>query len=202
MARTVNKIEDRREQIMEAALRVFAEKGYPNTSNKDIAREAGITPGLIYHYFESKEALLKAIFADRSPQKVIRSIPPEMLEQPPAFFLRFLFTQMLISVEDPKFMALLRIYLPEAIYHPEMAPFVTSIIAEGSNFLESYLSAQVEAGALRKTDSRLVTSLVMGSIMDIALRRQVIHEPLTRQYSQEQIVEGLVSLALEGLLPR
>ncbi len=74
MARTVKTVEDRREQIMEAALAVFAKKGFARASNKDIAREAGITPGLIYHYFESKEALQKAIFEERSPQRIIRSI--------------------------------------------------------------------------------------------------------------------------------
>ncbi|HJT57159.1 MAG TPA: helix-turn-helix domain-containing protein, partial [Ktedonobacteraceae bacterium] len=61
MARTPKVVEDRREQIIDAAMHVFAEKGFVRATNKDIAREAGITPGLIYHYFDSKEALLKAI---------------------------------------------------------------------------------------------------------------------------------------------
>ena len=60
MPRTVKTVENRREQIMESALRVFAKKGFTGASNKDIAREAGITPGLIYHYFESKEATAKS----------------------------------------------------------------------------------------------------------------------------------------------
>jgi len=61
MARTPKVVEDRREQIMEAAMRVFAQKGYMRATNKDVAQEAGITTGLIYHYFDSKEALLKAL---------------------------------------------------------------------------------------------------------------------------------------------
>src|SRR5260221_7083408 len=67
MARTPKVVEDRREQIIDAAMRVFAEKGFGKATNKDIAREADITPGLIYYYFESKEALLKAIIETRSP---------------------------------------------------------------------------------------------------------------------------------------
>lgn len=201
MARTVRTIEDRREQIMDAALRVFAKKGFANASNKDIAREAGITPGLIYHYFESKEALFKAIHEDRSPQhRIIRATPEQILEMPIEQFFRFIVEQMLTGVESGEFTQMLRIFLPEAIYHPDLAPVVTDIIAEGSNFMEGYLTSKMESGELRKMDPGLVTNLVMGSVMNIALRRQVLHDPLMLQYTQDQIVEGVVSLALRGLL--
>jgi AcrR family transcriptional regulator len=201
MARTVKTVEDRREQIMESALRVFAKKGYAHSSNKDIAREAGITPGLIYHYFESKAALLKAIFEERSPSRISREIPDQILSLPLEQFLRFMIQHMLTGIEDGKFMPMLQIYLSEAANHPEVAPIITSMIAGGSRFMEGYLAAKMESGELRKTDPALVTELVMGSVMNMAMRRKVLHDPLTTKYSQEEIVEGLVSLALNGLSP-
>ena len=201
MARTVKTVEDRREQIMEAALRVFAKKGFAGASNKDVADEAGITPGLIYHYFESKEALLKAIYQERSPVNIVRAMPEQILALPPDQFLRFVVQHMLTGVEDEKFLPLLRLYLPEAIFHPELAPFMTAIIAQGSQFMEGYLAARMESGELRKVDPALVTELVMGGVMNMALRRRVLHDPLTLKYSQEQIVEGVGTLALHGLLP-
>jgi TetR/AcrR family transcriptional repressor of bet genes len=54
---------DRREEIVEAAARVLGTKGYAATSLKDIAVAAGVTPALIYHYFDSKEDLLLATMA-------------------------------------------------------------------------------------------------------------------------------------------
>ena len=201
MARTEKTVEDRREQIMEAALRVFSKKGFAGASNKDIAEEAGITPGLIYHYFESKEALLKAIYEERSPSRISREIPEQILALPLEQFLRFVVKQMLTGIEDEKFLPLLRLYLPEAIYHPEMAPFMTAIIAQGSQFMEGYLAAKMESGEVCKTDPALVTELVMGGVMNLAIRRQVLHDPLTLKYSQDEIIEGVVSLALHGLLP-
>jgi AcrR family transcriptional regulator len=53
--------ETRRLQIMETALKLFALEGYGHCSISMLAREAGISKGLMYHYFESKDALLKAI---------------------------------------------------------------------------------------------------------------------------------------------
>src|SRR5436309_1359279 len=51
----------RRIQILDAATKVFAEKGFHPTTIKDIAREAGIADGTIYNYFENKTALMLGI---------------------------------------------------------------------------------------------------------------------------------------------
>lgn len=53
---------DRREQILAAALRVFADRGYEATRISDIAAEAGVAYGLVYHYFGSRDAILDAVF--------------------------------------------------------------------------------------------------------------------------------------------
>jgi len=50
-----------RENIMQTALELFARKGYFNTSIQQIAKEAGISKGLLYNYFKSKEELLRQI---------------------------------------------------------------------------------------------------------------------------------------------
>jgi len=52
----------RKIQILETSLRLFAQKGFHNTSIDQIAREAGISKGLIYNYFNSKEELLQEVF--------------------------------------------------------------------------------------------------------------------------------------------
>ena len=56
--------EERRRQILQAAVRTFAERGYHAARVSDIAKEAGVAYGLVYHYYESKETLLEAIFKE------------------------------------------------------------------------------------------------------------------------------------------
>lgn len=53
--------ETRRDEILTAARRVFADKGYLGAKIADIAAEAGLSHGLVYHYFETKEAILLAL---------------------------------------------------------------------------------------------------------------------------------------------
>ncbi len=56
--------EDKRATILAAAVRVFAREGYHDARVGDIAKEAGVAYGLVYHYFTSKEAVLEAVFRE------------------------------------------------------------------------------------------------------------------------------------------
>jgi AcrR family transcriptional regulator len=62
MAARTDRQADRRRQILEAAVKVFAQKGFHAARVGDVAKEAGVAYGLVYHYFDSKEELLEAIF--------------------------------------------------------------------------------------------------------------------------------------------
>jgi AcrR family transcriptional regulator len=56
--------EEKRRLILQAAVRVFARKGFHSSRVGDIAEEAGVAHGLLYHYFDSKDELLETIFHD------------------------------------------------------------------------------------------------------------------------------------------
>ena len=56
---------DRRQQILDAAVRVFARQGFHTCRVSDIADEAGVAYGLVYHYFQSKERVLDTLFLER-----------------------------------------------------------------------------------------------------------------------------------------
>lgn len=61
MARVLKKPEVRSAELLDCAQRLFFERGYDNTTVNDIIREAGVSKGAFYHYFESKDALLEAL---------------------------------------------------------------------------------------------------------------------------------------------
>ena len=56
---------DKRRQILDAAIRVLARQGYHGTRVSDIADEAGVAYGLVYHYFKSKDQVLNELFTER-----------------------------------------------------------------------------------------------------------------------------------------
>lgn len=201
MARTPKVVEDRREQIIDAAMHVFSQKGFARATNKDIALEAGITPGLIYHYFESKEALLQAIVEGRSPLRLISSLSPVMLEQPPAVFLRFLARQVLVIAEDEKFVQFIRVFLPEVLHNPKISPIGYGAVQQALHFLELYISTKVARGDLRSVEPALVAQIFMSSVIGFVFRRQVLQDASAARYTQEQIADFIVDTMLKGLYP-
>jgi AcrR family transcriptional regulator len=57
-------VEDKRTLLLDAAVRVFARRGYHGSRVGDIAEEAGVAHGLLYHYFASKEEVLRTVFRE------------------------------------------------------------------------------------------------------------------------------------------
>ncbi len=202
MARTPKVVEDRRQQILDAAMRVFAQKGFVRATNKDIAREAEITPGLIYHYFTNKEALLKAIVEERSPLNLVRSLPPELLALPPAAFLRFLIQRVLGMIESEQFVQLLRALLPEMIHNPEITPIGSDLLRQIVEALSNYFQVKMQCGDLRSIDALQAAQTLLGCIMGFVLRRQILRDPLALRYSHEQIADAITDITVYGLLPR
>jgi AcrR family transcriptional regulator len=202
MARTPKVVEDRREQILEAALRVFARNGYARSTNKDVAQEAGITPGLIYHYFPSKEALLKAVIEEASPVQGIRSLKPEMLDQPVESFLRFVLRQMLEIAESERFLQLVRIMLPEMLHNASFSPAGATTLQEATLFMKNYLAGKMSTGELRQADPGMVAQVLMSSTSGFVLRRVVFQDPAAMEFTHDEIVEGILSTSLQGILPR
>lgn len=202
MARKPKEVEDRREQIIDAAMHVFAQKGFTRATNKDIALEADITPGLIYHYFESKKAVFEAVLEKRSPLSIIQSLPAEALAQPPEIFLPFLIKRIFAFLEDGKFLQLVRMILPEIIHNPQMEPVVAGGLQRAIGFMAQYLTSKMESGELRQLDPSFTAQAMIGCIMGFVLRRQLLQDSLALSYTQEQIVDGVLDIVFKGVLPQ
>ena len=75
-------VAEKRKRILEAAIRVFAEHGYHGSRVGDIAEDAGVAHGLLYHYFASKEDVLRTIFVENWGQLIARFRVVELSNEP------------------------------------------------------------------------------------------------------------------------
>jgi len=73
---------EKRKLILDAAIRVFAEHGYHGSRVGDIAEDAGVAHGLLYHYFASKEDVLRTIFAENWGELIERFRAVEAADEP------------------------------------------------------------------------------------------------------------------------
>jgi TetR/AcrR family transcriptional regulator, fatty acid metabolism regulator protein len=158
-------VEDRRTRIVEAAVHVFARKGYHAARVGDIAAEAGVAHGLLYHYFSSKEELLETIFREtwsellRALERVEEDVRParEQLRQVAAILLRS-------WRRDPD---LVRVLVREVVRTPELGGRVEEI-GEGFAAIERIIERGQRAGELRPdVDAGLAGWIVYGALEEI-----------------------------------
>lgn len=140
--------ENRRSQLLDIALASFAALGVENVSIKDLAAEAGVAQGLIYYYFDSKEALLAAVFERHNPFPQVQAIIREIYGRPVQEGLS-LFVQRLARLMPEK-RNIFRILLHELI-----SPRVNLLAQarpsqeETVRMLARYFQERIDAGELK-----------------------------------------------------
>jgi AefR-like transcriptional repressor, C-terminal domain len=105
-------------------------------------------------------------------------------------------------LETEKFITMLKVFLPEAMHKGVLAPAVFSAMKEATSFLEAFFRDKMKAGELVSADPALASHLLLGGLMDMVLRRQVIRDPMVLKFSHDQIVQTVIDTTLKGLLPR
>ena len=165
----------RPEEIISAALEVFADRGFAATKLEDVARRAGVTKGTIYLYFENKEALFKAL---------VRETIVPVIEQGEALAKSFtgsardLFEQLIREyfrlVGDTSLSGIPRLMIAEARNFPQLARFYyEEVITRGHRLMGGVLERGIKAGEFRKVDVPVATSFVLvttpGTTTTIAL---------------------------------
>jgi AcrR family transcriptional regulator len=202
MPRTAKVVEDRRKQIIEAAMRVFAQKGFARATNRDVAQEAEITTGLIYYYFKSKEDLLGAVLEEYSPARLATQVSPEMLEQPPEVFLPQLMMRVFSLIESEEFLSIIRVLMPEMLHGAgEIAPIVSDFFQRLVDFVGQYLQIQLATGHLRADlNVEMTTQLLVSSVVGVVMRRQIMRDPRMLNYTHEEIAQAVLGTILPDML--
>jgi TetR/AcrR family fatty acid metabolism transcriptional regulator len=159
----------RRQQILDAATKVFAANGFHRTTIRDVAREAGIADGTIYNYFANKSALLLAILdrLNETEQRETHFAGPAAGD-PEHFlgaYLQHRFEQFAVAGLD-----LFRVALPELLVDAELRErYQQQVLAPTFTLAETYFQALAARGLLQTSDpiltARAVPALVLGLIL-------------------------------------
>ena len=157
--------EEKRRLLLAAAVRVFARKGFHTCRVGDIAEEAGVAHGLLYHYFHSKDAVLETIFRETWADllRALRDI--ETSGNPAREQLRHVAATVLRTWRhDPD---LVRVLVREVARGPQLQREVEEI-AEAFAAIERIVEQGQERGELRADlDARLASVIFYGALEEI-----------------------------------
>jgi AcrR family transcriptional regulator len=152
---------DTRRAILDSARRLFAERGYGAVTNRDVAAAAGITPGALYHYVESKLDLY--LEAYRDTQRVVYGRFVTAVESSDTFLGQLdgmLQAALDLSDEDPTLALFFGTVAIDMRRFPEVAERLERSVTARDEFFASIVDAAVDGGEIRHADRDRVVALV------------------------------------------
>ena len=193
---TIATTTDRRAQLIEAAHRVISRRGFPATTTREIAAEAGVAEGTIYRYFEDKLDLCLAVVGDRLPE-LLRRLPGQAGRRSPRAVLVDFVTDALDAWAD------IIPFLSGVTSDPELARrFRERKQSDESKSahrgLAEYLEAEQGAGRIgRETDARMLARMLLGGAFHQSYMTVVVGSE-NLELSGKQFVEMLVDATLRA----
>jgi AcrR family transcriptional regulator len=164
-----------REALVRACMRLFAERGFTNTSLDDIAREARLTKGAIYWHFENKDALFAAILGRIREVWQRDVLQPLSAEADPRKKLERLFDHYAhLFTEDPHVCLFLQRVMLDA--DQQFAPQVDKVFEQTAGVIAGVLDEGVRSGAFRADlESAALARLIVSSLAGANLRSKHSH---------------------------
>lgn len=189
----------RRNQILDAATTVFANKGFHRATIRDVAKTAGIADGTIYIYFENKTALLMGILDQLNESDQREGYFEQAADMDINTFFRLHLRQRL-EMFDSKGMEVVQIVLSEVMVNSELREmYQEKIIAPTFSLAQNYFQQWMDEGLIRRFDvpvmMRLITSMVLGLLVLRLLGDPVVEE---RWKQLPDIIADMVLYGMNG----
>jgi AcrR family transcriptional regulator len=201
-ARWTRRKEARPAEILDAAVAIFAERGFAAARMEDIARRAGVTKGTIYLYFSSKEDVFKSLVRESIvPTIAATTAFASEFEGSSRELLRMTLTAIGTFLRTSDRAVLPKIIISEAGNFPELARFYREeVIDKGLGLIGGIVARGVARGEFRAMSADHAARLAIMPLLFIALWRTSFGK-FSEPYDFEGYVETHVETLLRGLEP-
>jgi TetR/AcrR family transcriptional regulator, fatty acid metabolism regulator protein len=188
------KVTDKRRRILDAAVRVFARKGYFSARVSDIAKKAGVADGTIYLYFRSKEDLLGRLFDEvMSEHLVLAREAVRALPSAPERLRAIAERHLTVLGENRELAAVFQVELRQSTRFMER--FTASWLRDYFALLDEVIEAGQRDGSLRADVSRTLGAKMLFGALDETVTSWLLSE---KRYPLKEQAAPVVDLFLRG----
>lgn len=189
-------VKNRRQDILEAGLKLFAEKGYNGSTTAEIARAAGVAEGTIFRHFPTKKDLLIAVLEPKVLEGLVQLNKEHSEDTPTEFFRCFLRNRLELIKKNE---SLIRLMFAEAQYHIEVREALfNGIIGQAISITKPWFEKGVERGDFRALPFLPTMRSFMGMVMIYGLFGHVFIG-LSPEKTIEEATDHILDLFLHGL---
>lgn len=187
---------ERRKAIVSAAVRLFSQQGFANTTTREIAANAGVAEGTIYRYFSSKQDILFAFIEPTALHDFAAHFPLDNNIDDLSLISAFILNRMQILQANQH---LIRVVIGEALHNPVLIEGLRAMILPAISSLEAYFVRRINAGVFRKVDAELASRALFGHIMGYFIQ-SILFPVAHTEINMEQIASELARLYLQGMM--
>src|SRR6266850_3282226 len=191
----------RPEEIIQAALEVFADRGFAATKLEDVARKAGVTKGTIYLYFANKDALFKALIRETIVPVIAQG---EALAQSFTGSARELFERLVREywqlVGETALVNIPKLMMAEAANFPQLARFYyEEVVTRGHRLMAGVIERGIKAGEFRRVNVAVATKLAMAPVMHAVIARKAFSACMPEGFNVAKYLDTHIDLYLHGI---
>jgi len=191
--------EQRRRDILRAAIQVFTEKGYHKAKMQDIASLAGVANGTVYRYYPSKRALATEIIGSRGATGFINSLKEgQYKNMAPEEFLRSIGQRYFGNLEER--LPLIRFRTSEAISNIEVArDYYQNLLQRLFTHLSDFVTEWQKKGVFKQGDPFILGLAFYGMLFGFLYTQELIFGKEFRRISFDEVTKLVVDLYLHGI---
>ena len=184
--------EKRINEITQAAIEVFLEKGYENTTMEAIAQKAGISKGGLYHYFPSKEMVL--VFANEKISEKVTEImeSAQNCSTVREGIMHYIESYIRYWLENPQETAFLFLSIAKIMEKPELLKYYQQYTVDYIAFLEGAFTMGIQQGEFKEHNVR-TSALTLMAALDGILSYMLFHEGLILEEVLENFEEKFIT---------
>ena len=199
LARRERRAARRRAEILDAAARVFSEKGYANATIREIAEDADMAEGTLYNYFGGKREILLAVAQETEAPMESAVLEAGRLEDRAAMIAMFERAFALLDARLPFVRAVLtEAWTDDDILHDFVAVRLRRILQP----LRAFIAERVSSGVFRPIDPMVGARLAMGMFVGLILPSLRGVEPVPSPEERRRLATTAVDLLLDGARAR
>jgi len=190
--------EDTRSRILQAALRLFAAKGYEGTTTKDLAGKANVAEGTLFRYFPNKKAILIEV-ATRGWVDILTDLLTELSEMGSYKAVAQVMRRRVLRMRENS--DLLRVCFIEAQFHPELKDRIQSeVIAKMTDVAEAFFQTAIDRGIYRPMNPKIVAQVFLGMFAIAGFSSETILDSNASPLALQEMAEGIAEIFLNGVL--
>ena len=190
-------------EILDAALKVFAEKGFAAARMEDIAARAGVTKGTIYLYFPSKDEVFKSLARESVGATIAgAALQANKYDGSVREFLTMFLTAVAAMIQHSDRFVLPKIIIAESGNFPELARFWrTEVIDKALGMMSVIISKGVVRGELRDLPPEMVARLCIAPLVLSIIWRTTFARFDEVPFDYQKLFETHIDVLLKGLAP-